>query len=145
MPGSHRDLFQAISTGCRSGCWLSLRRKSLQRASENSFFLCVLRGERVSATRSVCVCDNRAQTNSLSAMSAIPSEIFKAYDIRGVVGKTLTPEVTEAIGRAIGSQARELGQSKVCIGRDGRLSGPAVAQALACGLQSTGADDICIR
>ncbi len=75
-------------------------------------------------------------------MSAIASEIFKAYDIRGVVGKTLTPEVTEAIGRAIGSQARELGQAKVCIGRDGRLSGPSLAQALARGLQSAGIDVI---
>ena len=75
-------------------------------------------------------------------MSAIASEIFKAYDIRGVVGKTLTPEVTEAIGRAIGSQARELGQAKVCIGRDGRLSGPSLARALARGLQSAGIDVI---
>ena len=43
-------------------------------------------------------------------MPSIPSEIFKAYDIRGVVGKTLTAEITEAVGRAIASQARELGQ-----------------------------------
>ena len=75
-------------------------------------------------------------------MPSIPSEIFKAYDIRGVVGKTLTPQVTEAIGRAIGSQARELGQAKVCIGRDGRLSGPSLARALARGLQSAGIDVI---
>jgi phosphomannomutase/phosphoglucomutase len=75
-------------------------------------------------------------------MSAIPSEIFKAYDIRGVVGKSLTAEVTEAIGRAVGSQARELGQGKVCIGRDGRLSGPSLSQALARGLQSAGVDVI---
>ena len=75
-------------------------------------------------------------------MPSIPSEIFKAYDIRGVVGKTLTPEVTEAIGRAVGSQARELGQGKVCIGRDGRLSGPSLSQALARGLQSAGVDVI---
>ena len=75
-------------------------------------------------------------------MSAIASEIFKAYDIRGVVGKTLTAQVTEAIGRAIGSQARELGQAKVCIGRDGRLSGPSLARALARGLQSAGIDVI---
>ncbi|MEO8157762.1 MAG: phosphomannomutase/phosphoglucomutase [Betaproteobacteria bacterium] len=71
-------------------------------------------------------------------MPTIPSEIFKAYDIRGIVGKTLTPEFTEAIGRAIGSQARELGQASICIGRDGRLSGPSLAQALARGLQSAG-------
>ncbi len=71
-------------------------------------------------------------------MASIPSEIFKAYDIRGIVGKTLTPEGVESIGRAIGSQARELGQEKVCIARDGRLSGPSLAQALARGLQAAG-------
>ena len=75
-------------------------------------------------------------------MSALPSEIFKAYDIRGVVGKTLTPEITESVGRAIGSQARDAGQSKVCIGRDGRLSGPSLSQALARGLQAAGVDVI---
>ena len=75
-------------------------------------------------------------------MSAIPREIFKAYDIRGVVGKTLTPEITASVGRAIGSQARELGQTKVCIGRDGRLSGPSLSQALARGLQAAGMDVI---
>ena len=73
-------------------------------------------------------------------MSSIPSEIFKAYDIRGVVGKTLTPAVAESIGRAIGSQARDLGQARICIGRDGRLSGPSLAQALARGLQAAGVD-----
>src|SRR5579859_4245397 len=75
-------------------------------------------------------------------MSAISSEIFKAYDIRGIVGKTLTPEITEAIGRAVGSQARELGQSRICIGRDGRLSGPSLSQALARGVQSSGVEVI---
>jgi len=75
-------------------------------------------------------------------MSLPAPEIFKAYDIRGVVGKTLTPEVTETIGRAVGSQARDLGQSQVCIGRDGRLSGPALSQALARGVQSAGIDVI---
>ena len=73
-------------------------------------------------------------------MAAIPSEIFKAYDIRGIVGKALTPEVVESIGRAVGSQARDLGQSKVCIGRDGRLSGPSLSEALARGLQAAGVD-----
>ena len=75
-------------------------------------------------------------------MASLPSEIFKAYDIRGVVGKTLTPEITEHVGRAIGSRARELGQTGLCIGRDGRLSGPALAQALARGVQSAGMDVI---
>ena len=75
-------------------------------------------------------------------MPSIPSEIFKAYDIRGVVGKTLTPDIAQAVGRAIGSQARERSQGKVCIGRDGRLSGPSLSQALARGLQSAGVDVI---
>jgi phosphomannomutase/phosphoglucomutase len=75
-------------------------------------------------------------------MPNIPAEIFKAYDIRGVVDKSLTPAVVEQIGRALGSQARDLGQRKVCIGRDGRLSGPALSQALARGLQAVGVDVI---
>ncbi len=75
-------------------------------------------------------------------MATVPPEIFKAYDIRGVVGKTLTPDVTEAIGRALGSAARDLAQANICIGRDGRLSGPSLSQALARGIQSTGVNVI---
>jgi len=72
----------------------------------------------------------------------LPAEIFKAYDIRGVVGKTLTPELAERIGTAIGTRARALEQKAVCIGRDGRLSGPALSAALARGLQAAGMDVI---
>lgn len=71
-------------------------------------------------------------------MHSLPSEIFKAYDIRGVVGKTLTAEGVERIGRALGSQARNLGQKEMVVGRDGRLSGPELAEALARGLRATG-------
>lgn len=71
-------------------------------------------------------------------MHAIPYEIFKAYDIRGIVGKTLTAEIVEAIGHAIGSEARARGLISVAIGRDGRLSGPELALALARGLQKSG-------
>jgi phosphomannomutase/phosphoglucomutase len=69
-------------------------------------------------------------------------EIFKAYDIRGIVGKTLTAESVEVIGRAIGSEAIARQSSAVCIGRDGRLSGPELAGALARGLQKSGVDVI---
>ena len=69
-------------------------------------------------------------------------EIFKAYDIRGIVGKTLTTAAVETIGRAIGSEAQARGKSEVCIGRDGRLSGPELAEALARGLRSSGVDVI---
>ena len=71
-------------------------------------------------------------------MHKFPHEIFKAYDIRGVVGKTLTAEIVEAIGHAIGSEARARNLASVAIGRDGRLSGPELSQALARGLQKSG-------
>lgn len=73
-------------------------------------------------------------------MHNLPNEIFKAYDIRGVVDKTLTAAIVEAIGHAIGSEARARGLTAVAIGRDGRLSGPELAQALARGLQKSGVD-----
>jgi phosphomannomutase/phosphoglucomutase len=73
---------------------------------------------------------------------SLPKEIFKAYDIRGIVGKTLTPEIVEAIGQAIGSEAAERKQKQIVIGYDGRLSGPELAAALARGIQKTGLDVI---
>ncbi len=71
-----------------------------------------------------------------------PREIFKAYDIRGIVGQTFTAEIVEAIGHAIGSEARARAQKAICIGRDGRLSGPELAAALARGIQKAGIDVI---
>jgi len=75
-------------------------------------------------------------------MTNLPREIFKAYDIRGVVGKTLTPDVVRAVGQALGSRALEVGRDTVAIGRDGRLSGPDLSAALADGLRSSGANVI---
>ena len=63
---------------------------------------------------------------------------FKAYDIRGVVGKTIDETFAEHLGRAFGSQAVAAGERAVAVGRDGRLSGPGLVAALARGLQSTG-------
>lgn len=68
----------------------------------------------------------------------ISRDIFKAYDIRGIVGKTLTAEVVENIGHAIGSAAREHGQTAICTGYDGRLSGPEFASALSRGIRHSG-------
>ncbi len=65
-------------------------------------------------------------------------EIFKAYDIRGIVGKTLTAEIVESIGHAIGSEAVARGQHTIAIGRDGRLSGVEFAAALARGIRKSG-------
>lgn len=67
-----------------------------------------------------------------------PRAIFKAYDIRGIVGKTLTPKIVEAIGHALGSEARQRGQQEICIGYDGRLSGPELAEALSQGIRKAG-------
>ena len=67
-------------------------------------------------------------------------EIFKAYDIRGIVGKSLTNEVARSIGQALGSEAREKGIKTIVVGRDGRLSGPDLVAALAAGITATGTD-----
>src|SRR3990170_1609002 len=72
--------------------------------------------------------------------TTLPPEIFKAYDIRGIVGKTLTPAIVERIGQAIGSAARARQQTRVVVGRDGRLSGPELVAALARGLASAGCE-----
>ena len=72
--------------------------------------------------------------------TTLPGEIFKAYDIRGIVGKALTPAIVEAIGHAIGSEARSRSLTSIAIGRDGRVSGPDLVQALARGLQKSGID-----
>ena len=72
----------------------------------------------------------------------LPGEIFKAYDIRGIAGKTLTADIVEAIGHAIGSEAIFRRQHKIAIGRDGRLSGPVLIAALARGILKSGIDVI---
>ncbi|MDP5238325.1 phosphomannomutase/phosphoglucomutase [Uliginosibacterium sp. 31-16] len=75
-------------------------------------------------------------------MASPAPEIFKAYDIRGIVGKSLTVDTVRAIGQALGSAAIEQGQKTIVIGRDGRLSGPGFATALAEGIIATGTDVI---
>ncbi len=73
-------------------------------------------------------------------MSRVAPEIFKAYDIRGIVGQSLTPEAVQLIGRALGSEIRACGGTAAAIGRDGRLSGPELSRALASGLAASGVD-----
>ncbi|MDR0528104.1 MAG: phosphomannomutase/phosphoglucomutase [Zoogloeaceae bacterium] len=68
----------------------------------------------------------------------LSAEIFKAYDIRGVVGKTLTAEVVRQIGMALGALAAERGQRGIAVGRDGRLSGPELSAALMEGIAAMG-------
>jgi phosphomannomutase len=68
--------------------------------------------------------------------------IFKAYDIRGIVPATVTEEVAEGIGKAFGSIALAQGEKTVAVGRDGRLSGPALSAALMRGLTAVGLEVI---
>ena len=70
----------------------------------------------------------------------IDATIFKAYDIRGIVGKNVDEAFAEHLGRAFGSEARAAGEKAVAVGRDGRVSGPKLAAALIRGLKSTGLD-----
>jgi len=81
-------------------------------------------------------------TPPAASSSSLPPEIFKAYDIRGIVGQTLTPAIVERIGQAIGSEAQARQHPRVVVGRDGRLSGPDLVAALARGLAAAGCDVI---
>ncbi|MCE2705482.1 MAG: phosphomannomutase/phosphoglucomutase [Proteobacteria bacterium] len=71
-------------------------------------------------------------------MKKYPAEIFKAYDIRGVVETSLTPEVVECIGKVLGGMALESGVKGLVVGYDGRLSSPILAKSLITGILSTG-------
>jgi phosphomannomutase/phosphoglucomutase len=75
-------------------------------------------------------------------MRQLPAEIFKAYDIRGIINKSLTADVVRQIGQALGSLAIEQGQKAIAVGRDGRLSGPELAGALMEGICAAGCDAI---
>ena len=70
----------------------------------------------------------------------VNASIFKAYDIRGVVPSTINDRLAEALGRAFGLQALQEGEKIVAVGRDGRLSGPSLADALMRGLAASGVD-----
>jgi len=95
---------------------------------------------------------DRLETDALAATATPPepdavididlSLIFRAYDIRGVVGETLTPAVIYKIGMAIGSEAADTGQASLLVGADGRLSSPEVMEALIEGILATGTNVI---
>ncbi|GAB3546976.1 phosphomannomutase/phosphoglucomutase [Noviherbaspirillum agri] len=75
-------------------------------------------------------------------MLTLSPSIFKAYDIRGIVGKTLDIGIARQIGQAFGTAVRLKEETTVIIGRDGRLSGPDLSQALASGLRRAGVNVI---
>lgn len=83
-------------------------------------------------------------TNSKNILQPeeVPESIFRAYDIRGIVGDTLNEKIVKEIGRAIGSEAFERGEQRIVVARDGRLSGPSLLEALKKGLEESGRDVI---
>ena len=66
--------------------------------------------------------------------------IFRAYDIRGIVGETLSDDIARQIGRAVAAETRAAGETRIAVARDGRLSGPAISAALIDGLRAGGCD-----
>ena len=73
-------------------------------------------------------------------MANIARDIFKAYDIRGIVDKTLTNEAAYLIGKAIATRAAEKGITRIALGRDGRLSGPGLMAQIQRGFTDSGID-----
>lgn len=71
-------------------------------------------------------------------MPDVPSQIFRSYDIRGIVGDDLTPEVARLVGQAMGTKVRRAGGRRVLVSRDGRISSPTMAQAVSEGLRAVG-------
>lgn len=74
----------------------------------------------------------------MSAAAPISPGIFRAYDIRGIVGQGLDAHSVKLIGQAIGSEARELGQKSLVTGADARLSSPELSEALQAGILASG-------
>ena len=79
-------------------------------------------------------------TKGLGQVGKTRADIFRCYDIRGIVGQDLNEEIVADIGRAIASEAKQLGIKTIIIARDGRLSSPSLATALSQGICSTGCD-----
>ena len=72
----------------------------------------------------------------------VKSEIFRAYDIRGVVDEELSDELVKNLGKAIGTSLLRQGRKEICVCRDGRLSGPKIIDTLINGIISTGCNAV---
>ncbi len=83
---------------------------------------------------------DRVQKGSGSVTVELKPEIFRAYDIRGVVGKTLDSGIANLVGQVLGSMALEKDAGPVVVARDGRLSGPDLVRGMIDGITSTGCD-----
>ena len=83
-----------------------------------------------------------ALIQSTSTPVDVSPDIFRAYDIRGVVSENFSTAVVREIGRAIGSKAYGRGLQRIVVARDGRLTGPELGDALIQGLRASGRDVI---
>ncbi len=88
------------------------------------------------------ITDKSAEVAGNAPTSLPDKSIFKAYDIRGIVDKTLTVSAVEQIGQAIGTENLNRGRSNLVVARDGRLSGPTLLDALIKGVTRSGCDVI---
>ncbi|GAB3747171.1 phosphomannomutase/phosphoglucomutase [Lysobacter olei] len=79
-----------------------------------------------------------AKAPSGVASPGVDAGIFRAYDIRGIVGSTLDADVAALVGQAIGTAMHEQGLTDIVVGRDGRLSGPMLTEGLIAGLRKAG-------
>src|SRR5690554_801461 len=96
------------------------------------------------STEKIAAADSEFSSEQQQMTHKKPPEpsIFKAYDIRGIVDKTLTADAVMQIGQAIGSENINRGRKSLVVARDGRLSGPSLLEALIKGVQSSGCDVI---
>ncbi len=81
-----------------------------------------------------------ARAAAVRSAIAVDPAIFRAYDIRGVAGQSLSKEVAHALGQAIGAVMQDKGLREIVVGRDGRLSGPELVAGLCNGLRAAGID-----
>ena len=70
----------------------------------------------------------------------LTAEIFRAYDIRGIIGKTLDAGVAIQVGRVLGTLALEKNAGPMVVARDGRLSGPELVEGMIKGIAASGCD-----
>lgn len=94
--------------------------------------------EQKAAPAETPVAEPAAAPASADTATEVSPVIFRSYDIRGIVGETLTAEIVTKIGQAIGSEAGARGQQRMVVGRDGRTSSPELGDALIAGIRASG-------
>lgn len=75
---------------------------------------------------------------ALAPINKVPRHIFRAYDIRGLVETDITVDIARLIGQALGSEALDLGEDTLIVGRDARTHSPLLTEYLVRGILSTG-------